>query len=51
MFGGDPMTGAGAVIQAIRARLGARFPILAGHYFAYFVPDVLKIVGPAARGI
>ena len=51
VFGGDPLIGAGAVIRAIRARLGARFPIMAGHYFAAGVPDVLKIVGPAARGI
>ena len=51
VFGGDPKLGAGAVIQAIRARLGARFPILAGHYFADGVPDVLKFIGPAARGI
>jgi hypothetical protein len=41
VFGGDPTIGAGAVIQAIRARLGARFPILAGHYFAAGVPDLL----------
>jgi branched-chain amino acid transport system substrate-binding protein len=51
VFGGDPLLGAGAVIQAIRARLGARFPILAGHYFAAGVPDILKSIGPAARGI
>jgi ABC-type branched-subunit amino acid transport system substrate-binding protein/streptogramin lyase len=51
VFGGDPLIGAGAVIRAIRARLGARFPIMAGHYFAAGVPDVLEIVGPAARGI
>jgi branched-chain amino acid transport system substrate-binding protein len=51
VFGGDPKLGAGAVIQAVRARLGARFPILAGHYFADGVPDVLKFIGPAARGI
>jgi len=50
VFGGDPITGR-AVIRAMRARLGARFPILAGHYFAAGVPDVLKFIGPAARGI
>jgi ABC-type branched-subunit amino acid transport system substrate-binding protein/DNA-binding beta-propeller fold protein YncE len=51
VFGGDPLTGAGDVVRAIRARLGARFPIMAGHYFAAPVPDVLEIVGRAARGI
>jgi branched-chain amino acid transport system substrate-binding protein len=51
VFGGDPLTGAGEVVRAIRARLGARFPIMAGHYFAATVPDVLEIVGRAARGI
>ena len=51
VFGGDPLLGAGSVIQAIRARFGARFPIMAGHYFAAGVPDILKFIGPAARGI
>jgi ABC-type branched-subunit amino acid transport system substrate-binding protein len=51
VFGGDPLLGAGAVVQALRARLGARFPILAGFYFAAGVPDVLELIGPAARGI
>ena len=51
VFGGDPILGDGAVVRAIRARLGARFPIMAGHYFAAGVPDVLKFIGPAARGI
>jgi branched-chain amino acid transport system substrate-binding protein len=51
VFGGDPLLGAGAVIQAIRARLGSRFPIMAGHYFAAGVPDILESIGPAARGI
>jgi branched-chain amino acid transport system substrate-binding protein len=51
VFGGDPLIGAGAVIRAIRARLGARFPIMAGHYFAAEVPDILESIGPAARGI
>jgi len=51
VFGGDPLLGDGAVIEALRARLGARFPIMANHYFAVSVPDVLKLVGPAARGI
>jgi ABC-type branched-subunit amino acid transport system substrate-binding protein/streptogramin lyase len=50
VFGGDPLLGDGAVVKALRARLGARFPIMAGHYFA-FAADVLEIVGPAARGI
>jgi branched-chain amino acid transport system substrate-binding protein len=51
VFGGDPLLGAGAVVQALRARLGARFPILAGFYFAAGVPDVLESIGPAAHGI
>jgi ABC-type branched-subunit amino acid transport system substrate-binding protein len=51
VFGGDPLLGDGAVVEALRARLGARFPILAGHYFAAGVPDILKFIGPAARGI
>jgi len=51
VLGVDPSPGAGAVIQTIRARLGARFPIMASHYFAAGVPDVLKFIGPAARGI
>ena len=38
-------------LEALRARLGARFPIMAGHYFAAAVPDVLEFVGPAARGL
>jgi ABC-type branched-subunit amino acid transport system substrate-binding protein/DNA-binding beta-propeller fold protein YncE/predicted Ser/Thr protein kinase len=38
------------IIRAIRARLGARFPIMASNYFV-FVPDVLKFIGPAARRI
>jgi ABC-type branched-subunit amino acid transport system substrate-binding protein len=38
------------IIRAIRARLGARFPIMASHYFV-FVRDVLKFIGPAAHGI
>ena len=50
VFGGEPLLGDGAVIQAIRARLGARFPILAGHYWA-FAGEVLESTGPAARGI
>jgi ABC-type branched-subunit amino acid transport system substrate-binding protein/predicted Ser/Thr protein kinase len=51
VFGGDPILGDGAVVRALRARLGARFPIMAGHYFAAGVPDVLEFIGPAARGI
>src|SRR5215211_358917 len=51
VFGGTPTLGDGAVVQALRARLGARFPIMAGHYFAAGVPDLLKFVGPAVRGI
>jgi ABC-type branched-subunit amino acid transport system substrate-binding protein len=50
VFGGDPYRGAAAV-QAIRARLGARFPILASSLFAAEVPNVLEVVGRAARGI
>ena len=50
VFGVDPVTGR-PIIRAMRARLGARFPIMAGHYFAAGVPDVLKFIGPAARGI
>jgi branched-chain amino acid transport system substrate-binding protein len=38
------------IIRAIRARLGARFPIMASNYFV-FVRDVLKSIGRAARGI
>jgi branched-chain amino acid transport system substrate-binding protein len=51
VFGGDPVLGDGAVVQALRARLGARFPIMAGHYWAFSVPDLLEFVGPAVRGI
>jgi ABC-type branched-subunit amino acid transport system substrate-binding protein/streptogramin lyase len=51
VFGGTPTLGDGAVVQALRARLGARFPIMADHYFAAGVPDLLKFVGPAVRGI
>jgi ABC-type branched-subunit amino acid transport system substrate-binding protein/DNA-binding beta-propeller fold protein YncE/predicted Ser/Thr protein kinase len=38
------------IIRAIRARLGARFPIMASNYFVY-ARDVLKFIGPAAQGI
>jgi ABC-type branched-subunit amino acid transport system substrate-binding protein/DNA-binding beta-propeller fold protein YncE len=38
------------IIRAIRDRLGARFPIMGSNYFV-FVKDVLKFIGPAARGI
>jgi ABC-type branched-subunit amino acid transport system substrate-binding protein len=51
IFGGDPILGDGAVVQALRARLGARFPIMAGHYWAVSVPDLLEFVGPAVHGI
>jgi branched-chain amino acid transport system substrate-binding protein len=50
VFGGDPILGDGAVVKALRARLGARFPIMAGHYWA-FAADLLEFVGPAVRGI
>jgi ABC-type branched-subunit amino acid transport system substrate-binding protein/DNA-binding beta-propeller fold protein YncE len=49
VFAVDPIAGR-PIIRAIRARLGARFPIMASHYFV-FVKDVLKFIGPAARGI
>jgi ABC-type branched-subunit amino acid transport system substrate-binding protein len=49
VLGVDPAP-ARPIIRAIRARLGARFPIMASNYFV-FVRDVLKYIGPAARGI
>ena len=49
VLGVDPVP-ARPIIRAIRARLGARFPIMASNYFV-FVRDVLKFIGPAARGI
>jgi ABC-type branched-subunit amino acid transport system substrate-binding protein/predicted Ser/Thr protein kinase len=49
LLGVDPPS-ARPILRAIRARLGARFPIMGSHYFVY-VPEVLKFIGPAARGI
>jgi branched-chain amino acid transport system substrate-binding protein len=50
VLGGDPFDGADRVVKALRARLGDRVTIMGGFLFA-FAPDVLKRVGPGARGI
>jgi branched-chain amino acid transport system substrate-binding protein len=42
--------GADRVLKALRARLGARIPILATDQFIP-IPDMLEQVGPAARGL
>ena len=50
VLGADPFHGGDRVVKALRARLGQRVTILAGFYFA-IVPEVLEVVGPAARGL
>jgi branched-chain amino acid transport system substrate-binding protein len=55
VLGGDPLASGIDVLKALRARLGTRFPIMAGFYFATGfengVPDLLDLAGPAAHGI
>ena len=50
VLGADPLHGGDRLLKALRARLGTRVTILAGFYFS-IVPEVLKRVGPAARGL
>jgi ABC-type branched-subunit amino acid transport system substrate-binding protein len=50
VLGADPLTYGDELLKALRARLGTRVTILAGFYFA-FAPEVLELVGPAARGL
>ena len=47
---GDPFNGGDKVVKALRDRFGKRLTIMGSFDFA-FVPDVLEIVGPAARGM
>ena len=46
----DPFIGGDRLLKALRERLGTRVTIMAGFYFSY-VPDVLELAGPAARGV
>ncbi len=52
VLGGDPFFGGDRLVRALRGRLGTRLKIMAGFFFlGEGVPDVLKQVGPAARGL
>ena len=46
----DPYVGGDRLLKALRERLGTRVTIMAGYFFS-FVPDVLDLAGPAARGV
>jgi ABC-type branched-subunit amino acid transport system substrate-binding protein/DNA-binding beta-propeller fold protein YncE len=50
VVGAGPFEGGDRLIRALRARLGDRVTIMAGFFFA-FAPEVLEVVGPAARGM
>jgi branched-chain amino acid transport system substrate-binding protein len=50
VLGGDLFAGGDRLVKALRARLGARFTIMAGFGFSG-IPDVLEQVGSAARGV
>jgi branched-chain amino acid transport system substrate-binding protein len=49
-LGGQWFAGGDRVLRALRARLGARIPIMATDQFIP-IPDMLEQVGPAARGL
>ena len=49
VLGADPFNGGDRLVKALRARLGARFPIMAGFFF--FPSDTLKRLGRAAHGM
>jgi ABC-type branched-subunit amino acid transport system substrate-binding protein/DNA-binding beta-propeller fold protein YncE len=49
-LGGQWFAGGDRVLRALRARLGARIPIMATDQFIP-IPDMLEHVGPAARGL
>ena len=51
VLGGDPFFGGDRLVRALRGRLGTRLKIMAAFSFQAGVPDVLKKVGPAARGL
>jgi ABC-type branched-subunit amino acid transport system substrate-binding protein/tRNA A-37 threonylcarbamoyl transferase component Bud32 len=50
VLGADPTHGGDKVLEALRARLGPRIPIMA-HFFFYDVTDVLQRAGAAARNV
>jgi ABC-type branched-subunit amino acid transport system substrate-binding protein len=50
LLAADPYVGGDRLLKALRERLGTRVTIMAGYYFS-FVPDVLDLAGPAARGV
>jgi ABC-type branched-subunit amino acid transport system substrate-binding protein len=50
-FVGDVYDGADRVLEALRARLGHRFPITAIGDIAGPIPELVKRAGPAARGL
>ena len=49
VLGGDPYNGGDRLVKALRARLGARFPIMACYFFA--PGNSLKVLGRAAHGM
>jgi branched-chain amino acid transport system substrate-binding protein len=49
VLGGDPYNGGDRLVKALRARLGARFPIMACYFFA--PENSLKVLGRAAHGM
>jgi branched-chain amino acid transport system substrate-binding protein len=50
LIGGDQFAGGDRLLKALRSRLGARMPIMAGFLFAP-IPELLERAGPAARGL
>ena len=51
VLGVDPYTGGDRLLVELRERLGSRFPIMAGFFFATDVPEMLELTGGAARGL
>ena len=49
VLGADPFNGGDRLVKALRARLGPRFPIMAGFFF--FPSDTLKRLGRTAHGM
>jgi ABC-type branched-subunit amino acid transport system substrate-binding protein len=50
VLAGFSSPGVGRLVRDLRARFGARFPLIAGDGFLT-IPDLLRVAGPAARGM
>ena len=51
LLGGSVYAGGDRLVQALRARLGPKFPIMVNDFLFAPVPTVFDLVGPAAKGL